>query len=87
VAPSIAPWQTALQLSLVGVLVCTWFHSRSYAINCFTLIGLCACYVSIARDEGAEIDLEISTLSIVCILSIMVAAFVVVGFTAHLVAA
>jgi O-antigen ligase len=81
--PGVAAWQTPLQLSLIGALVCGWFHSRQYTLACFTLVGLGACYVALLPARKTDVDTRVSARSIVHIVAIMIAAIMVVGLTIY----
>jgi hypothetical protein len=63
-------WGAALRASILGVLVCICFLSRQYGIALYTLVGIAACYASMARDNGAEIELKTSAADVAWMLSI-----------------
>lgn len=72
-APGIDRWRPSLLLSFAGTLTICWFLSRQYVLYPYTLLGMGACYASIAKAEGASIDLKISAASVVHVLLLIVA--------------
>jgi len=53
-------FEVPVLLSVVGVLASSCFLSQQYGVVLFTLVGMGACYVSIAKAHGADIEARTS---------------------------
>ncbi len=54
-------WRAPVLLSVMGVLASSCFLSQQYGVVLYTLVGMGACYASIAKAHGADIELRTSS--------------------------
>ena len=70
-------WRDCVLLSAMGVLASSCFLSQQFGFVLYTLVGIGACYASIAKTEGADIQLYTSSRDLKLILGITLGGIVV----------